>query len=114
MSVPYLISGLLPLFIIIVLLGAALYFVKKYGFKFKIKNPSGIEIKTLASQMIAPKKYVSVVSVQNQLLILGVSDHSITLLKELSSPGEKPKTNNTALEENADFAAMLKKNLGML
>lgn len=126
MAFPEMISGLLPLFIIIILLAGALFFVKKYAFKFRKKTGSGIHIKTIATQMIAPKKYISVVSVQNKLLVVGVSENSISLLKELDNEEEtetfvstvkneiaRKPVKTTPVNPEQDFASILKKNLGI-
>jgi flagellar biosynthetic protein FliO len=129
-------TGLIPLFIIIMILGTTLLVVKKYAFKFGKKNLGTVEIKTIASHMIAPKKYISVVKVQNELLLLGISDNSVSLLKELNSlqepeqgarkthenrvrilPEKKlkstPEPAPAYINDNSDFAAILKKNLGI-
>lgn len=125
MAVTEMISGLLPLFIIIILLAGALYFVKKYAYKFRKKSGPGIHINTIATQMIAPKKYISVISVQNKLLVVGVSENSINLLKELDSEEESEsfvtsvkkeviqKQKSASSGNNEDFASILKKNLGI-
>jgi flagellar protein FliO/FliZ len=80
-----LIKAFIPLLLLVALLYGVLVFVKKYGIKFKGKNnPDSLKIKVLSNQMIMPKKFISVVKIEDKLLVLGVSEHSITLLKELN------------------------------
>ena len=104
MSVFQIVSGFLPLFLIIIALGGVLFLVKKFGYKFKLKKVPALKIETIATKMIMPKKYISVVNVQDKLLVLGISEHSITLLKEISE--------NITVETDS-FADMLKKNIGL-
>jgi flagellar protein FliO/FliZ len=104
MSVLEIVSGFLPLFLIIIALGGVLFLVKKFGYKFKLKNVPAFKIETIATKMIMPKKYISVVNVQDKLLVLGISEHSITLLKEISE--------NIPIEGDS-FSEILKKNIGL-
>jgi flagellar protein FliO/FliZ len=104
MSLIQIFSGFLPLFLIIIALGGILYLVKKFGYKFKLKNVSAFKIQIVATKMIMPKKYITVVNVQDNLLVLGISEHSITLLKEISE--------NIPTETDS-FSEILKKNIGL-
>jgi flagellar protein FliO/FliZ len=104
MSVIQIVSGFLPLFLIIIALGGVLYLVKKFGYKYKLKNVQPIKIETIATKMIMPKKYISVVNVQDKMLVLGISEHSITLLKEISE---------NITTEGDSFSEILKKNIGL-
>lgn len=108
MSFLDLIKLLLPLFIICGLLFGVLYFVKKYSFK---KNGSSqLNIKVISSQLLMPKKFISVVRINDKLLVLGVSENNITLLKEFEAEAElqleEPKMNTLSA-----FTEMFKKNL---
>ncbi len=99
----------LPLLLIIALLGGVLWFVKKYSYQARSSESLGIDINVLSSKMILPKKYVSIVKIKDRLLVLGVSDGSINLLKEFEvSPGDEISL-NTSNKEN--FLDILKKNL---
>lgn len=71
-----------PLLLIVGLLYGVLLFVKKY--QFKKSKISSDNLKLLTTMMLMPKKYLSVVKVNNKILILGVSEQSITLLKEMN------------------------------
>ena len=52
MQIMDVISGLLPLFVMILILGGVLYLVKRYGYKFRMKNIPAIKIETIATKMI--------------------------------------------------------------
>ena len=106
------VKAFIPLIVIIGLLYGVLVFVKKYGISIKGSKHSSIPISVLSSQMIMPKKFISVVKVSDKLLILGVSDGSITLLKELEQP-EEPESPFVTGEVKNNFVDLLKKNLGI-
>ncbi|NWF90378.1 MAG: flagellar biosynthetic protein FliO [Ignavibacteriaceae bacterium] len=81
MSFIELIKLIFPLLIISGLLLGLLYFAKRFALP---KGKSNIlNIKVLSSQMLMPKKYISIVKVQDKLLVLGVSEGGINLLKEI-------------------------------
>ena len=53
---------------------AILYFVKKYLYSFDNKNKSNSKISIITTQTILPKKYVSVIEFNNKTYLIGVSD----------------------------------------
>ena len=106
------VKTILPLFLIVGLLYGVLYFVKKYGVSLKGNKSCPVSINVLSSQMIMPKKFISVIKVDDKFLLLGISDHSITLLKEIDQPEEAVAPLNDEYEKNS-FLSLLKKNLGM-
>lgn len=112
MSLFDIIKTLIPLFLIVALMYGVLVFVKKYGIKINGNKTGSIHINVISSQMIMPKKYISVVKVEDKLLVLGVSEQSITLLKELNQT-EDPLKPNTTIHEKMNFLDSLKKNLGL-
>ncbi len=106
------VKAIIPLLLIVGLLYGALFLIKKYGISFKGKKNGSVNINVLSSQMIMPKKYISVVKVEDKFLVLGVSENSITLLKELDRPSEINKPYADNVEKN-NFLDLLKKNLGL-
>jgi flagellar protein FliO/FliZ len=106
------VKAFIPLIIIVGLLYGVLIFVKKFGVSFKGNKQGSVPIKVLSSQMIMPKKFISIVKVEDTLLVLGISESSITLLKELETSDVIldapfiPKNDN-------NFIDILKKNLGL-
>ena len=100
---------ILPLLLLVGLLGVVLWYVKRYSFNSKNTRSLGIDIKVLTSKMILPKKYVSIIKVKDRLLVLGVSDGSINVLKEFDvSPEDEIEFNSSDKES---FIDLLKKNL---
>ena len=98
-----------PLLLIVILLAGVLWYVKRYSFQSKGLQSLGVDVKVISSKMILPKKYISIIKVKDRLLVLGVSDNSINLLKEFDvSPEDEIEFNSTGKE---NFVDILKKNL---
>ena len=112
MSFTDVLKAILPLILILGLLYAALLFLRKYSFKTKGKDSGVLKIKVLSNKMIMPKKFISVIRVEDKLFILGVSENAISLLKEMDSP-ENPIPTSYNPDDNANFLSILKKSLGM-
>jgi flagellar protein FliO/FliZ len=113
MSFFEIIKTLLPLLFLLGFLYLVLYLVKKYSFSFKGKKIKFLNVNVLATQMILPKKFISIVKVQDKLLVLGISDASITMLKELDYNGEADQEQPLVNSEKLNFTDMFKKNLGL-
>ncbi len=113
MSFMDIINVIIPLVVMFGLLYGVLWLVKRYTMPFSGKQIQSVKINVLSTQAIMPKKYLSVVKVQGKILLLGVSDHSVNLIKELDSvdlEAELPLEGN--LIKN-NFTDILKKNLGI-
>jgi flagellar protein FliO/FliZ len=106
MSFFEIIKLIFPLLLICLMLYGLLVFVKRYS--FKRGGNALLDIKVINNQMIMPKKFLSVVKVKNKLLILGISENNITLLKEIDADAtdlmNEPETNHTQ-----GFAEIFKK-----
>lgn len=109
-------GAFVPLIVVVALLYGALVFVKKYGYNIRGKEFSAIDIKVLSTKMIMPKRFISVVKVDDKLLVVGICENSINLLKEL----DDIELYNTPADEHTQsvvgtggFFDNLKKNLGM-
>ncbi|GAB4128194.1 MAG: hypothetical protein Fur0015_01880 [Ignavibacteriales bacterium] len=115
MSFGSVLSMLLPLFLVIVLLYSVLYFVKKYGIKFSPQQFQLGGIKVVSTQQIMPKKYISLIKVEDKLLIVGVTDNSFSLLKEIDCPEEllNEKSNQQKSVLPSNLKDIFKKNLGI-
>lgn len=98
-----------PLFLIVALLYGLLLFVKKYQFKGSKLNSSNLRIVT--TMMLMPKKYLSVVKVNQKILILGLSEQSITLLKEMNADEFNLNDDNQS-QDNTNFLEVFKKLTG--
>jgi flagellar protein FliO/FliZ len=68
----------------------------------------GIEV--LSTQPIMPKKYLSLIKVRDKVLVVGMSENSISLLKEIDYDDS---FTNKEKQKNESFSELLKKNLGM-
>ena len=112
MSFFEIVKAFIPLLFIVGLLYGVLVFVRKYGINAKGKKSGYVSIDVISSQMIMPKKFISVVRVEDRLLVLGISEQSITLLKELERPVEVNKK-SVYDEDKSNIIEVLKKNLGM-
>lgn len=107
MEVADFLNALLPLFIVFGVLWGILYYVKKYTNTSKSKVSKSVNVQVISNQMILPKKYISIVKVKDSLLVLGVSEGSINLLKELeydSSLDDELRSE----EVNSNFLDILK------
>jgi flagellar biosynthetic protein FliO len=82
MSFFEILQAFLPLLLIVGLLFILMKYVKKSGFSFKPKTSKFFNIKVINTQMIMPKKFISVVKVKDTFFVLGISDNSVNLLKE--------------------------------
>jgi flagellar biosynthetic protein FliO len=111
MTILDMLIAILPLILVLGLLYAALIFVRKSGFQFG-KNGNNIsQIRVISTQAIMNRKFVSIVKVQNSYLVLGVSENSINLLKELDNIDDDVVVDNTT--EQQSFSTVFKQSLGM-
>ncbi len=106
------VKALLPLLVIVGLLYGVMVFVKRYGISVKGKKSNAVSIDLISTQMIMPKKFISVVRIDDRLLVLGVSDQSITLLKEMDKTVDVTPKPSFDTDKN-NFLDLLKKNIGM-
>ena len=76
------INMMLPLILISILLGGAYYFIKKKSFIQNISKYKAPVIDVITTKSIMPKKYITVVRIEDKIMVLGVSDGSISVLQE--------------------------------
>ncbi len=112
MQIMDIVTAIVPLVVIIALLYGVLYFIKKHGVNLNKSKNGPVSINVVCSHMIMPKKFISIVRVEDKLLVLGVSDNSITLLKEMNDI-VKPNEKKDAKGEKNNFLELFKKNLGI-
>ena len=106
------VKSFIPLMLIFGLLFGVLMMVRKYSFSLGGKKPRSVNVDIVHNQLILPKKYLSLIRVQDKLLVLGISENSITLLKELDySSFEESESLSKDIKPN--FVEILKQNLGM-
>lgn len=78
-----------PLLAITLLLGGVYFFISKKKFIGNFAKYNSIPIDIVSVKSIMPKKYIAAVKVEDKLLILGISDHSINLLQEKDFDSEQ-------------------------
>ncbi len=108
MSLIEILKLVFPLLLIVAMLYGVLLFVKKY--QFKGTKLSSENLRIITTLMLMPKKYLSVVKVNDKVLILGLSEQNITLLKEISAE-ELQLNNDSNIHNNPDFLEVFKKML---
>lgn len=113
MSFVEIMSALLPLFLIVALLYGAHLYIRKSGFKLKTKANRMFDFDIVANQMLMPKKFISVVRIKDKYLILGVSENSINLLKELDIEEVTIETDTESDIKQNNFFEIFRKNIGL-
>ncbi|MGE5498264.1 MAG: flagellar biosynthetic protein FliO [Syntrophothermus sp.] len=105
------------LVLIVGLMYGTLFMMKKYFYTSDKTKSRLVRIKVLSTQMIMPKKFIQVVQVHDKVLVLGVSEQSINLLKEFEGFVPEDKLHEDEININAgfkeNFVEILKKNLGV-
>lgn len=112
MSFLDIIKTLFPLVAIILLLFGVLLLVKKYTFSLTGKRIQNLHVDIIHNQMIAPKKYLSLVRIKDKIFVLGISDNNITLIKEFDyDESFENEIHGSGVKQN--FVDVLKQNLGI-
>jgi flagellar protein FliO/FliZ len=100
---------LITLGVLVVVLGAVAYGLKRLSAR---RNPKGVntKIQILTQHSLGPKKSLMIVQVAGESLLVGVTDHNISMLKTLSLiddelPESMPRNFDSALDEYADDLA---------
>ena len=89
-----------------------LYLVKKYLYSFDKKGTSNSKIKVISTQTILPKKFVSLIKLNNTVYLLGISDQSVNLIDKIDEQilESEEKSNSEIPKQN--FLSLLKANMG--
>ncbi len=102
----------LILFLMLGVMYGMLYLLKKYFFSYAGRNASSLKINVMATQTIMPKKFISIVKIDDKIYLLGVSENSINLIDKLEGiPDDTPA--NLEGAEKPNFLQLLKKNMGL-
>ncbi|MCF8240181.1 MAG: flagellar biosynthetic protein FliO [Melioribacteraceae bacterium] len=84
--------------------------LKKYmGQSYNTKN-SPVAIEIIHSKVILPKKYLSVVKVNNEFYLLGISDQNINLIEKMKDIDYNPSETEN---KGRTFFSYFKENMGM-
>ena len=89
--------------IVIALLGASYYYVRKYKTSNTI-NKSSMQIKVLTQHYLGPKKSLAIIHVAGESILVGITDSNISMIKSLSLiddevPAEMPKNFKESLND---------------
>ncbi|MCX6169920.1 MAG: flagellar biosynthetic protein FliO [Ignavibacteriales bacterium] len=106
------VKSFIPLVLILGLLFGVLVLVRKYSFSLSGKKQRSVNVDVIYNQLILPKKYLSLIRVQDKLLVLGISESSITLLKELDYNSYQDSESQSK-DNKPNFVDLFKQNLGM-
>jgi len=89
--------------VLAILLGATIFGLKRFS-KRRANRNQNTRIKVLTQYPLGPKKGLAIVQVSGEAILLGVTDHNISMLKTLSLiddefPDELPRNFNSALDD---------------
>jgi flagellar protein FliO/FliZ len=105
-------KSLVPIVVVLGLLYGILLLVRKYSFSLNGKKIKNLHIDIIHNQLILPKKYLSLVRIKDKLLVLGICENNISVLKEFNyDEFDENASDANALKPN--FVDVLKQNLGM-
>jgi flagellar biogenesis protein FliO len=76
-------QSFLPLILLVGFLGGVLFLLKKLSLKAKSKKSEFI-LNVISKTTIQPKTHLYIVQAASRFLLLGVSDHSVTTLADLT------------------------------
>ena len=92
---------------------ALLYVVKKYLYSFEKRDTSDIKVNIISTQAILPKRFVSVIEFNNSVYLLGVSDQSINLIDKYDAEFLNEIKEENKSNDKPNFLKLLKKNMGI-
>lgn len=97
--------------LLIAMMYGILYLVKRFAFSYNAKGKSSMQMDVIATKMIMPKKYISVIQVHKKVFLIGVSDNSVNLISELD---EIPPIEDLEQEagDKKSFFDYMKQNMG--
>lgn len=95
--------------IVVALLAVSYYYVRRYKTSNSI-NKSNMKIKVLTQHYLGPKKSLAIINVAGESMLVGITDHNISMLKSLSLiddevPAEMPRTFVETMANTADGGA---------
>jgi flagellar biogenesis protein FliO len=91
-----------------------LLMVRKYLKKHNVSDGSGrFQFEVLGKRYLSPKQYLAMVRVENSRILLGVTDHSINLIREFPETEEDETfEQSTPMSATQSFIKMFKKEAG--
>lgn len=94
----------ITLFVLCVVLAAAVYGLKKWSIRKKAGANSPTKIQVLTQHYLGPKKSLAIIQVAGEAVLIGITDHNISMLKTLALiddevPGVVPKNFADQMDE---------------
>lgn len=94
----------ITLFVLCVVLAAAIFGLKKWSVRRKAGANSPTKIQVLTQHYLGPKKSLAIIQVAGEAVLIGITDHNISMLKTLSLiddevPGVVPKNFSDQLDD---------------
>lgn len=95
----------ITLVVLCVLLGAAIFGLKRWSLRRKQTSTSPTKIQVLTQHYLGPKKSLAIIQVAGEAVLIGITDHNISMLKTLALiddevPGVVPRNFDEALNED--------------
>lgn len=106
------VKSIVPLVVVLGLLYGILLLVRKYSFSLNNKKNKNFHVDVVHNQIIMPKKYLSLVRIKDKILVLGISENNISVLKEFDY-AEFSGDEDDVQSLKPNFVDILKQNLGM-
>ena len=106
------VKSIIPLVVVLGLLYGILLLVRKYSFSLNNKKIKNLHVDVVHNQLILPKKYLSLVRIKDKILVLGISENNISVLKEFDY-AEFSENDDEIKDLKPNFVDILKQNLGM-
>ncbi len=97
-------QSMLTITILLILVFGVLYFYKK-----KKQPHLSSNIKVVDRKYLGQKQYIATVVVENEKLLLGVTDHSINLIKKLDLPTKRDSQESEPQEEFPKILGKIRK-----
>ena len=89
----------MTLAVVIGVMIGGMYLLKKYVYKTPATT-SGDMIRVISSHYLGPKKSIVLVEVLGQVVLLGVTDHHMTMLTTITEPEAAEKIRSLHAKEN--------------
>ncbi len=112
MNVWDIVKVFLILFVMLGVMYGMLYLLKKYFYSSPGKNQGSLRINVLSTQTVMPKKFISIVKIDETVYVLGIAENSINLIDKIDN-GFEDITQNYEDAEKPNFFQLLKKNMGL-
>jgi flagellar protein FliO/FliZ len=98
----YLLKAMGAVGLLVVVLLGALWLLKRYGHKAGFRGFGREDLKVLGQLSLGPKRSLVMVRFLNKVLLLGVTDHQINLIKEEQWDDDNATDFKSVLDKSRD------------